>query len=447
MTALVALLAAAVLAGEVPASPAPSDDEDLQALAATVVEAALRTEAIRGAPIGATIAAERADASRRRERTAGATPSLPPERLAARGRAWSDLALGGPGSPEALERILDDDLDAIRLHPVENSVLVDPDRLTSRDFGPEPVGSEGTSLLLATGVRPDEPTLVHALVHAMQRRQKRWPSGAETTDEALAQGAWLEGESTLVALLFLVDGVGLRDEVLAGRFDPVEACGGRLYPSAIGESDAAVAALARFVFQEGFYVSAEVVRRGGFQSLVPEARSRKTTRDLLHLDRPPSPPVRVDSGLDLPDGYRLADEDRLGEQAIVALVSILTGKDNLGLMAGDGWVGDALYRWERLGTGAADAGVTLSSSLWTSPDEAADFAYGIERTLQARFPGVLLEVAGQGRKRLSSGGKTYRLDTRGTRVDFRIAPDAVDSAIERGAAAPRPPSPSSKVKK
>lgn len=431
MSFLAAVLLASV-AG-VPAAPTPvPEDEDLQSLQATVTETGRRAETIRGSNVGVPIVAERADEVERRERTKGATPTPGAARLAARGRAWSDLGLGGPGAPERLERILDDDVDAIRLHPVEGRVLVDPDRLTSRDFGPEPAGSEGTSLLLATGVRPDEPTLAHVLVHAMQRRQKRWPSAAPTTDEALAQGAWLEGEATLVALLLLVDGVGLRDEVLAGRFDPIDACGGRLYPRAIGESEAPVAALARFVYQEGFYVAAEIVRRGGFQALVPEARSRTTTRDVMHLDRPPAAPVPVSSPLVLPQGFQLVDEDRLGEQAIVTLVSILTGKDNLGLIAGDGWSGDALYRWERADGDAVAGGVTLSASRWVSDEDAIDFAYGIERSLQARFPGTDLETVAEGRKKLVFDGKVYRLDRTGREVRFRIAPATVDAAIEVG---------------
>jgi hypothetical protein len=65
-------------------------------------------------------------------------------------------------------------------------------------------------------------------------------------------------------------------------------------------------------------------------------------------------------------------------------VSILTGKDNLALQAGDGWAGDRLYRWE--GDDEEHAGVTLWVSRWVDTQAAKDFDYAMVRTLESRFP-------------------------------------------------------------
>jgi hypothetical protein len=151
-----------------------------------------------------------------------------------------------------------------------------------------------------------------------------------------------------------------------------------------------------------------------------------TTRDVWHPERaatprqgfpdPASPPLA---------GLTLADEDILGERAVVALISRWTGKDNLALIAGDGWTGDRLYRWEREG-----AAVTEWITRWTDDPAAADFDYAMVRVLGARFPAAKLESASEGDRWLLAEGQVFRLRRAGVEVRFRVAPTELDARLE-----------------
>jgi hypothetical protein len=115
----------------------------------------------------------------------------------------------------------------------------------------------------------------------------------------------------------------------------------------------------------------------------------------------------------------LADEDSLGEQGIVVLVSTLTGKDSLGLVAGEGWAGDRLDRWEAAG---GDGGVTEWRTRWTTPAIAADFDYAYGRALEARFPGRAFSSVGDGVRTLISGDRLFRIERREASVRVVIQP-------------------------
>jgi hypothetical protein len=121
-------------------------------------------------------------------------------------------------------------------------------------------------------------------------------------------------------------------------------------------------------------------------------------------------------------GLRLVDEDTLGEQAIIVLVSVMSGKDNLGLMAGDGWAGDRLYRWEPPQGGGESSGVTRWVTRWLSEEDAADFAYAIWRTLQERFPGRQPSELESGGKSLIGGGRSFLFERQGKEARLTIAP-------------------------
>jgi hypothetical protein len=209
-----------------------------------------------------------------------------------------------------------------------------------------------------------------------------------------------------------------------------------------------VSSLLEFVYLDGFAQVASLARKGGFSRLTQERKSRRTTRDVLHLDRPPAPPVEILEPA-LPAALALSpvDRDSLGEQGIVALVSLLTGKDNLGLIAGDGWAADSLWRFEPGPESAAKTGegVTVWVTRWTTDAEADDFSYSLERCLQARFPGEALEDDRQrGGRVLSRADRVYRIETSGLQVLLRVVPPAIDSKMgpvekKKGPARPQVP--------
>jgi len=354
-------------------------------LIASVRQIAERCETIRGGTFAAPPMALRAPAADRAalaERRVAET--LPAARLAARGRAWEDLGLGFSEAPATLLGLLAGDLDGVAVDAKERVLLVDPDRLTPQDFLPEEAGEEVTTLLLATGVRPDEPVVAHALTHLLQVERTGPDSLPDTTDELLASTALAEGEANLVAVLYLFRAMGLGDDVLEAGLDPGLHLEGALVPAAIESGGGTANALADFVYREGFARVVEAYGGGGWAAVDRLLQRRSATRDVLHPDRAPGPPFHpVLPDVPVPESHALRDEDTLGEQAIVALVARATGKDNLGLLAGDGWAGGALFRWEP--EEAPEDGITAWVTRWDSEEDAGDFVYAYGRALRARF--------------------------------------------------------------
>ncbi len=288
-------------------------------------------------------------------------------------------------------------------------------------------------MLHATGATPDEIVVAHALVHLLhlqQRERSGEGKPEETTDRLLARAAWEEGEATLVALLHLFGGLGLQGELLRGRLDPAGVFGGRLLPDLSEAAEAASRALLDFVYREGFYRAAEVARAQGIGALREASRRRPVTRDLLHADR-----SAVGSAVDEGDlsppaaGLVLADRDEIGEQGIVTLVSSLTGKDDVALVAGEGWAGDALWRWEPPGpsAAAARAGVTVWLTRWTSRVDAEEFAYAWRRSVEARLPGARFVAAEDGAVVVEGGDRRFRWSLEGGRVRVTVAPRSPSS--------------------
>ncbi len=404
------------------------------ALLQEVRDVARRVERIVGRRLGTVIAVrageETFDSARgRRVASWGLESHLPP-----RGRAWADIGLGDEGTPSALLWVLASDLPGMVLDPVGPRLLVRPDLMSPRDFEAGAEAEAATTVLLATGVRPDETLVAHSLVHLLQSGREDRSRPPETTDRFLARAAWDEGEAGLVAVLYLFEGLGLRAEVLEGRLDPGEVLGGRLLPDVRQVRSRATQNLLEFVFREGFFRAAGITRAGGMEALQNAARERPTTRDLLHPDRSPLAAKREETEMPAaPPAMRLLDRDQLGEQAIVALVSALTGKDNLALVAGDGWEGDALFRWEPADGTAPASGVTLWITRWASGNDAEEFEFAWRRCLEARFPAGRAVGAGEGSQRMEAGDRTFTWSRTAEELRVRVAPGTESSGSE-----PRP---------
>jgi hypothetical protein len=186
------------------------------------------------------------------------------------------------------------------------------------------------------------------------------------------------------------------------------------------------------VYHEGFTRVVECQRGGGWSAVEQRAGARATSRDLMHPDGGHVPPEPLPPPpIDLPASFTLADRDTLGEQGVVVLISTWTGKDNLGLLAGEGWRGDALFRWE---SAAPETGVTLWVTRWVSEDEARDFVYAYRRGLEARFPGVApIEAAGGG-VRYAERDRAVTITMNGAEVwvDVRPSPREVEAPRKSG---------------
>ena len=389
-----------------------------------------------GAPAPLSLMALRAsDETRLAESQRRAERELPAERASARGRAWSDLGLGTEGDPAELALALARDLPGMSFDADGARLLVDPTRLIDDEGAGDPESSHAATLLLATGVAPDEPVVAHYVAHKIADRAP--PAEPLTTDAALARAALAEGHANLAALLLLFGGVGLEAEVVEAKVRPEDVLAGRLVSEAMRSDHPVVARLVEWVYLDGFAAVTTLARQSGLKRLPSERTMRATTRDVLHLDRPaatladiPKPAAPEGAGL------TLVDRDSLGEQGIVTWVSMLTGKDNLGMIAGDGWVGDALWRFEKDGSG-----VTHWETRWVTEEDARDFAYSVERCLQARYSGESLQGDADGPRVLPRADRVFRLERQGSAVSLRVATPAWDARLQgpakKKAAAPR----------
>ncbi len=388
-----------------------------------------RIAGIVGADRAPVVVAVRADeATRSAEALARASRLLTPAGAAARGRAWRDLGFGSGTEPQDLVVAIERDVPGMTFDAARTRLLVDPQRLLPVSGHGDPDEDADASVLLTTGVAPDEPVAGHYMAHVLM--DDPGPQGPVTTDALLARSALAEGSANLAALVLLFGGVGLESEVVSGALRPEDVLGGRLVPETMRSASPVVLNLLEFVYLDGFAQAASLARKGGFNRLARERKSRRTTRDVIHLERPVAPPFDIVEPV-LPPSMLLSpvDRDSLGEQGIVALVSLLTGKDNLGLIAGDGWAGDRLSRFEPEAgsTTQAGDGVTIWVTQWTTGEEAGDFLYALERCLTARFPGERIEADPQrGGQVLRREDRIYRIERSGVRVDFRVAPPAID---------------------
>lgn len=371
------------------------------------------------------------EAERIAEAEVRAVRLLPSMRAAARGRAWSDLGFGSGTEPMDLMVAIERDVPGMAFDAARERLLVDPQRLIPDAGRGDPDADPDAAILLATGVAPDEPLAGHYLAHAFLDGPHL--EDPVTTDALLARQAMAEGTANLAALVLLFEGLGLESDVVSGALRPEEALGGRLIPERMRALTPVVARLLEFVYLDGFAQAAEVARKGGFSRLMQERRVRRTSSDVMHLDRPPAAPVAILEPA-LPSSVALVpvDRDSLGEQGIVVLVSLLTGKDNLGLIAGDGWVADGLWRFEPTPGSPAKAGegATIWVTRWKSEEDAADFSYGMGRCLEARFPSEsLVRDPPRVGQVMRHADRVYRIEQRGAQVVFQVLTPSIDSKI------------------
>jgi len=330
------------------------------------------------------------------------------DRLAARGRAWADVGLGGPASPAVLFRLLAADLQGIGFDPAGNRLLVDPDRLTDKDFSPEEEGS--STVLMHAGIRPDEPLVGHLLIHVRQRERLGADYLAGTTDRLLAQAAWAEGEANLLAVRYLFGAMGLADDVIVYGVDPGQFLDGGLVPRDLDRLSGVEADLVRFVYHEGYAQAVRAYRTGGWSGVSRAMQLSHTTRAVLHPDRAALPEAPFVQAVAPVEGLRLVDSDSLGEQSVFVLVSRGTGKDNLALQAADGWVGDQLYRWEPGADTALRGGVTEWITNWASSEDVEDFVYSLGRVLGTWYPDATPRQIAPGTDLFDVGERLYRIE-------------------------------------
>jgi hypothetical protein len=392
-------------------------------LRAEVVVVAQRLAEISGRTIDVRGVVEADAASRdeivRRRAAAHADPSV----LVSCGRAWAEIGLGAGDGPERLVDLIARDIEQVTFDPVTRRLVLDPSLLPTDDFVVDGPDDADAQVLLATGVRPDEPLVAHVLMHTAASGEGEPILSAPTTDELLARAAVFEGEANLGAIRYLFLSMGIGDDVVRLGVDPGEVLEGRLVPEFLGSRAGAVDDLLQFVYRDGFEAIAAAFDEGGSAGVDVLTRGVRGTRDVLHPDRLGDPIDLPDPG-PAPEGLQRVCRDRLGEQGVIVLISRGTGKDNLGLIAGDGWAGDLLVRWEA--PDAAEVAVTSWSTSWRSETDAEDFAYAYRRVLEVRFPDTIPPETPSDSLRLRSGERSWSIRREGTLVEVRITAGGVD---------------------
>jgi hypothetical protein len=319
---------------------------------------------------------------------------VPAEQLAARDRAWADLGFPRDDVPTRALTHLAGDIAGVGLDAEGNRLLVDVDRMTDADFFSEQPNDPTIAFLLGTGVRPDEPTMVHALMHLVQHERGRTIQET-TTDALLAAAALEEGEANLVAVMYLFKAMGLERNILALGYTPDQALNGALMPTALEGAASLDRQILDFVYMDGFEALSWIWQAAGWEGVDRFIARSRATHDLLHMDRPPArTPLPEPAIPDLPAGYKERDRDSLGELGIVMLINALTGKENLGPQAGDGWLADRVVRLE---PDSGENGVTVWKSLWRSDPQAEEFLELYRRGLSP-VPGLERIVERNGRE-------------------------------------------------
>lgn len=345
--------------------------------------------------------------------TARAARLLHADRLAARGRAWAALGLGDAQAPMDIYRWIAQDLPGCVVDEERDRLLVAEDLLA--DTGAEIGANEDADLLMAAGIRRDEPQMVHCLMHLRQLQRRGEPLDGSTTDGLLVSAGWSEAEAGLVAMRYLFVNLRLPGNTLNGSINPGDFLGGALLPRGLDRLGGVRAHFIRFVYLEAYAELADRVLESGWQGLGRAMSRSAGTRDLLHRDKLGRPVVQFGASSPPAEGFVSMDADILGELGVIAWVSLLTGKDSLGLETGDGWAGDRLTRWER-----GDRAVTDWETAWEDDDAAEDFQYAVGRVLKERFGKFSTVALDGGWERFDGPRESFAWKRDGLQIQLRI---------------------------
>lgn len=262
-----------------------------------------------------------------------------------------------------------------------------PDVTTQADHVSSLYLPAGQQILLVAGRGPatpdDELALVHALAHALQDRA----FGLEgllpcrpTTDSALALQALIEGDAVLTTAHYAnaAQDSAAMDHLGRMAADAEE-------PTYAPLADSALFDLLRaFPYVQGARWAAALQEAGGWDALDRAyARVPCSTEQILHPERyvddePVEDPTIPDLQSILGEGWRLVQEDTLGEWLLGLHLAAYLDDDALAEQAAGGWAGDRFALWE----GPDGEQVLVWRTVWDSRDEAVEF----ERTYRLLIP-------------------------------------------------------------
>lgn len=267
-------------------------------------------------------------------------------------------------------------------------------------------------------------TFAHEFTHALQDEyfdlRQLNPPDSDNDDRSAAIQALVEGDATLVMLLYMRNELSAaerreyaRSQLAAGDADSLDRA-----PLVLREE-------LLFPYQAGLRFVQVLERQGGFAAVDAAFRDPpQSTEQILHPEKyrareAPVPVALPDLAAALGSGWRQSVSNTLGELDLRILIEQFTD-GALAERAGAGWGGD---RYVLLQSDDGRAAVVIKT-VWDTPLDAQEFSDAYQQALRKRYGAAARSVLGDA-SRLVIAGDGFAASTvlRGQEVLIVLAPD------------------------
>ncbi len=278
----------------------------------------------------------------------------------------------------------------------------------------------------------DEWTYAHEVTHALQDQafdlEAIQDRANDVDDASLAIAALVEGDATALGNDYLTENPGL----LLGISQALAE--GDIDASQLEKAPPIIARTLIFPYEAGLSFVTALREDGGWDAVdAAYADPPTSTEQILHpekyLDRDEPTTVTLPNLEAALDGYRILDENNLGEfQTRVLLEG--SGDTDAAITAAAGWDGD---QYALLASGEDE--VLVWETAWDSEADAEEFVLALRATDETRFDAAYAE--GEGTLALTTDGQSARIEIEDSRVRYVLAPtpDLADAALAAFAAA------------
>ncbi|MBV8858524.1 MAG: hypothetical protein JOZ02_16440 [Acidobacteria bacterium] len=274
------------------------------------------------------------------------------------------------------------------------------------------------------------PVMAHELTHALQdqhfnlRRFEDWPK--HDADAEMAAHALVEGDASYLMAQYVV-----RDPARQLAFFKSMMSGGASASEQIEKAPRVLREQMLFPYLQGMTWVAQVYKQGGWEAVSAAFKNLpKSSEQVLHQEKyvagelPQKVLVR-DLSPALGRGWRMADNDVLGEWGCYLLLDEYLQSVDVSKGAAAGWGGDryALF----VGPGKADVVVALKT-VWDTEGDAREFFDAYTRRTTKRYGAEPAEVAPADRQVWATQEGAVVVERRGAAV-FVVegVPDGVDA--------------------
>jgi len=259
---------------------------------------------------------------------------------------------------------------------------------------------------LAKWIAPhmQETIIAHELTHALQDQHFNLDEFTEriegNSDAVLARASVIEGEATLVMMMYSLEAMGMEAEMEEIELDGnmmslMMSLSSTQFPS-LAEAPEVIRQTLMFPYVEGMNFVVFGKGLGGFGRIdkIYEDLPR-STEQILHpqkyyLDRDPPAVVSLPGASGLAgEGWDMIYEETLGEFMTRHLLGELDDQEEQNIAAA-GWDGDHVWVFEKDGQLA-----WVQLSVWDSQKDAVEFAGAFAKAVPAKAPGFVAQPVGQ----------------------------------------------------